>query len=623
MIKNIEEWEVETPSGWSNFSGIKSTKKDCYIRLVFSDNTEIKGSFEHRIRIWHSFISLKDMKIGSIIRSKKVIDKQEILQEIELFDLLDVEKNSEYYTNDIISHNCAFVRGMNDIWTSAQPTLSTGGDCIVLSTPNGVGNFFHQQYSMAESGVRVEVGGKFKNFNPIKLSWRLHPDRDEEWETLMRGKMSAQAFAQEHNCVGYDTEVTLLDKNTKNIKISKIGSLYYKEVGCNYRYQILSDKGFVNFVGLQRTKQRSLKIEFDDYVYKDIVCSKDHRFFDKNGEILASQLKIGDSIKSKEGYKKITSIYEHGFVDLFDVLGSENKKYYSNDILSHNCDFLMSGNNVIDMKDLMWYKDNNYIAEPIEKRYLDKTLWIWQKPIKDEEYIIPVDIARGDGSDYSAFHVIRVSNNEQVAEFKGKIPTDQLSQCVVELAHEYNEAYLAPENVGIGHAVCQGIQSLGYKNMYWSFKDTTKLTKENANNFYVDSYNVPTNAVAGFSTNAKTRPLIISRLEEEIRLKTLIFHSKRTYEEATTFIYQNGKAEALDGYHDDLIMSLAIGEQVRYNNINFFGYNSEYAKVMFDHMGKDDQIFEAFSSSKQPNKAESYFQVQVANGKNEDIKWLL
>ena len=50
---------------------------------------------------------------------------------------------------------------------------ATGGGCIALSTPNGVGNWFHKQW----------VGAKrvTNQFNTIKLHWTDHPERTEEW----------------------------------------------------------------------------------------------------------------------------------------------------------------------------------------------------------------------------------------------------------------------------------------------------------------------------------------------------------------------------------------------------------------------------------------------------------
>jgi hypothetical protein len=65
--------------------------------------------------------------------------------------------------------------------------------------------------------------------------------------------------------------------------------------------------------------------------------------------------------------------------------------------------------------------------------------------------------------------------------------------------------------------------------------------------------------IAGFTTNGKTRSMILGKLEEIIRNKQLIIRSSRTYEEIKTFTWKTGRAEAKRGFHDDLVMSLAIG----------------------------------------------------------------
>jgi phage FluMu gp28-like protein len=53
----------------------------------------------------------------------------------------------------LIFDEAAFIDDIDEIWKAAQSTLSTGGACIALSTPNGVGNWFHQTWSDAESSI--------------------------------------------------------------------------------------------------------------------------------------------------------------------------------------------------------------------------------------------------------------------------------------------------------------------------------------------------------------------------------------------------------------------------------------------------------------------------------------
>ena len=64
--------------------------------------------------------------------------------------------------------------------------LSTGGQCIALSTPNGVGNWFHRTWMDAEDHLN--------DFNFIKLHWTVHPDREQDWrdeqDTLIRAFVS-------------------------------------------------------------------------------------------------------------------------------------------------------------------------------------------------------------------------------------------------------------------------------------------------------------------------------------------------------------------------------------------------------------------------------------------------
>ena len=53
----------------------------------------------------------------------------------------------------LVIDEAAIIDTLDDLWAGLLPTLSTGGDCIVASTPKGVGNMFHKLYSEAEQGI--------------------------------------------------------------------------------------------------------------------------------------------------------------------------------------------------------------------------------------------------------------------------------------------------------------------------------------------------------------------------------------------------------------------------------------------------------------------------------------
>ena len=88
----------------------------------------------------------------------------------------------------LILDEAAFIDKIETIWAAASQTLSTGGQCIALSTPNGVGNWFHRTWMDAED--------KLNDFNFIKLHWTTHPERGKEWreehDTLLGPSLAAQ-----------------------------------------------------------------------------------------------------------------------------------------------------------------------------------------------------------------------------------------------------------------------------------------------------------------------------------------------------------------------------------------------------------------------------------------------
>jgi len=89
----------------------------------------------------------------------------------------------------LVMDEAAIMQYAEIIWTAAFPTLSTGGSAIVNSTPYGVGGFFYNTWQDGLLGING-----FKN---MKLTWDMHPDRDEAWYLKMRNALGAKRTAQE------------------------------------------------------------------------------------------------------------------------------------------------------------------------------------------------------------------------------------------------------------------------------------------------------------------------------------------------------------------------------------------------------------------------------------------
>lgn len=76
-----------------------------------------------------------------------------------------------------------------DICVEHDESYLINEDYVSHNTPYGVGNFFHSTWVDAISGGNP--------FNPIRLYWQMHPDRDEKWYAEMSAALGPKRTAQE------------------------------------------------------------------------------------------------------------------------------------------------------------------------------------------------------------------------------------------------------------------------------------------------------------------------------------------------------------------------------------------------------------------------------------------
>lgn len=234
------------------------------------------------------------------------------------------------------------------------------------------------------------------------------------------------------------------------------------------------------------------------------------------------------------------------------------------------CSFNASGEGVIHPDDLDWIR--NLAVEPKYRTGFDRNYWIWEDYRPEFTYLMVADVSRGDAKDYSAFHIIKLETMEQVAEYQGKLAPDIYADMLYQTGKSYGNALLVVENNNIGYNVLEKLIERKYPNLYYSVKSTHEYVEQ----LQAEYMN---NTIAGFSTTPKTRPLIVAKLEEFIRNKIIKIYSSRTAEEISTFIWNNGRPEAMKGRNDDLIMSLAIACWVRDTALTSMKSEVEYTKA--------------------------------------------
>ena len=281
-----------------------------------------------------------------------------------------------------------------------------------------------------------------------------------------------------------------------------------------------------------------------------------------------------------------------------------------------DCDFSTSGDIVFYPEYIDFY-EQTYVKEPLERRGVDQNLWIWEPADYSRNYMVVADVARGDGKDYSAFHIIDVEANVQVAEYKGQIGTKEYGELLFRIGVEYNNALMVVENANIGWATLQVLIDNNYPNLYYSPK-SGNITADS----YFDQYMDTSKMTPGFTMSSRTRPMTIGKFQEYISDRGVTIQSSRLVSEMKVFIWKNGRAEAQQGYNDDLVMSFSIAMFMRDTAFKFRQQGLDLTKAALNNITSRKTSYQGVYNMNSSQVQNPYRQ-DLGGGKQEDISWLL
>jgi hypothetical protein len=167
----------------------------------------------------------------------------------------------------------------------------------------------------------------------------------------------------------------------------------------------------------------------------------------------------------------------------------------------------------------------------------------------DFRYSISADVSEGlEKGDNSVMYVHDRHLEKDVASFSGKVDTTIFAYLLSYFGFKYNEAYIAVENNGHGHAVLQKLKEI-YENLYHMEDFSREIDLEKTQ--------------LGWNTNLVSRPIMCGELRNVINLGKEAVFDKQFYQECMTFIYnRNGKPEADKGCLDDRVITQAIKWQI-------------------------------------------------------------
>jgi len=212
------------------------------------------------------------------------------------------------------------------------------------------------------------------------------------------------------------------------------------------------------------------------------------------------------------------------------------------------CEFLGSVNTLINPAVLR----NMVYDNPITK---NAGLDIYERPEKEHNYILTVDVARGLGNDYSAFIVFDVTQfpYKVVAKYRNnEIKPMLFPNVILDVAKGYNNAYLLVEVNDIGDQVASILQyDLEYENLLMA-------SMRGRNGQIVGQGFSGKKTQLGVRTTAAVKKLGCSNLKTMIEDNKLLTCDYEIISELTTFAQKHNSFEAEEGCNDDLAMCLVI-----------------------------------------------------------------
>lgn len=183
-------------------------------------------------------------------------------------------------------------------------------------------------------------------------------------------------------------------------------------------------------------------------------------------------------------------------------------------------------------------------------RQQNNYLEMWQRPVPGRHYLIAVDTAQGtEKGDYSCALVFDIATQRLVAELHGKMEPKLLGkELAPQLGRVYNGAILVIETDGLGLTTLSYAKDV-YHHMYQQRKE--------------DGFATQVTHKIGWETSVSTRTNIVANMRHvlgERQAEEGFCPDKCLLDELLVFVEKDSKPQAQKGFHDDRVMTYAIGQ---------------------------------------------------------------
>ena len=186
---------------------------------------------------------------------------------------------------------------------------------------------------------------------------------------------------------------------------------------------------------------------------------------------------------------------------------------------------------------------------------------VYHEPVKNRKYCIGSDVAEGlEDRDSSTFFILDLETMEEVANGEYIEKPENHARILHEWAKKYNNAFIAVERNNHGHSTLNTLDNeLGYRRNLYIEKTVDKIRNTTVEKL-------------GWSTNGKSKYIMLDKIDQAHREEKIKINSVRTLKQMRTIQTENGKVET-NG--KDRVIAVAIAyavhEEARRRLGNFTG----------------------------------------------------
>lgn len=313
----------------------------------------------------------------------------------------------------------------------------------------------------------------------------------------------------------------------------------------NLGLQVLTDTGWSEFEGLlNKGTQPTALLQLTN---TSIKATLDHKIYTNKFDMIpVSQLRVGTQIHTLSGLQRVVSVTLDTVDTVYDLLNvKNNRRFYANDILVSNCEFIINDETLIAPAKLI-------DLEGIDPVYRTSQVRWYKQPEPGKIYVVALDPSLGTGGDPSAIQIFEANSTVQIGEWKhNRTPIPEQVRILADIikyiygfVKDEQSIYYSVENNTIGEAALISIEQYGETNISGYFlSDPTKGAGRYRK---------------GFNTSTKNKLTACAKLKTLIESNRMKIHSKPLISELKTFVAHGVAYAAKPGETDDLVMAALL-----------------------------------------------------------------